>query len=416
MRASAISEVSPSAIVMRCCTTLRSTSASITLAMLTPAGKLYSPAFSAVVLPRRVTPMRKSNGERTILAAARSDAIARAPSPGLMTTTVSTVVGPGERKLRSSHNTTPPKTIAAKTSKASTTRMWVTGLATASINRGQHKRRVGSAESERIRQCRGNRTLSCLMRDKVNFGSYGWVVEVQGGRSNSVANRKHREDRFNGARSTQKMADRRLRRRHRELTCGIAEEPFDGSQLDLIAQRSRGSVGVDVVDVGRRELRALQRHLHRAISAAAVFRRRSYVMGVAGQTIAFHFAIHVRSTRFGVLVLLEHDDAGSCAHDKAVTVLVIGTRSLGWSVIESRRQCAAGNEARDAEATDRGFGAAGQHHIGIIECNQARSIADCMRSGRAGRNHGMVGPLIAEADRDIARGKIDQAPRYEKRR
>jgi hypothetical protein len=47
------------------------------------------------------------------------------------------------------------------------------------------------------------------------------------------------------------MADGGLRRRHGGLARRLAEQALDGAQLDLVAERRRGAVGVDVVDVGR---------------------------------------------------------------------------------------------------------------------------------------------------------------------
>ena len=43
----------------------------------------------------------------------------------------------------------------------------------------------------------------------------------------------------------------------RDLAGGIADQPLDGAELDLVAERGRGAVGVDVVDVRRRQLGAL---------------------------------------------------------------------------------------------------------------------------------------------------------------
>ena len=37
------------------------------------------------------------------------------------------------------------------------------------------------------------------------------------------------------------------------LAGGIAEQPLDRAELDLVAERGRGAVGVDVVDVGGRD-------------------------------------------------------------------------------------------------------------------------------------------------------------------
>ena len=116
---------------------------------------------------------------------------------------------------------------------------------------------------------------------------------------------------------------------------------------------------------------ALQRHLHGAEAAIAVFRRRGDVIGVARQAIALHFAIDLRAARLGVFVLFQHHDAGALAHDEAVAVLVIGPRGLLGRVVEAGGERAAGIEAGDADAADRRFRAARQHHIGIVEARSA---------------------------------------------
>src|ERR687889_438505 len=50
--------------------------------------------------------------------------------------------------------------------------------------------------------------------------------------------------------------------------------------VELVAERRRGPVGVDIVDVDRIDLRALQRHLHRPIAARALRMGRGDVVGV----------------------------------------------------------------------------------------------------------------------------------------
>ena len=156
---------------------------------------------------------------------------------------------------------------------------------------------------------------------------------------------------------------------------------------------------------------ALHRHLHGAIAAVAVFGRRGDVIGVARQAIADHFGIDFRAARLGVFQLFQHHDAGALAHHKAVAVLVIGPRGLGGCVVEGGGQRAAGDEAGDAEPADRRFRAARDHHIGVVQRDQPRGVADGMRAGGAGGDHGVVGALEADADRDLAGGQVDQPAR-----
>ena len=158
------------------------------------------------------------------------------------------------------------------------------------------------------------------------------------------------------------------------------------------------------------------RHRHAAERAVAVLGRRGDVIGVARQAVADHFGIDLGAARLGVLVLLEHDDAGALAHDEAVAVLVVGPRGLGRRVVEAGRQRAAGGEAGDRDAADRRFRAARHHHVGIAERDQARRVADRVRAGRAGGHDRMVRPLQAVLDRHVAGGEIDQAAGNEERR
>ena len=68
-----------------------------------------------------------------------------------------------------------------------------------------------------------------------------------------VAQGQDREGGLDRAGGAQQMADGALGRAHRRLAGGLAEQPLDRAQLDLVAERRRGAVGVDVVDVGRLE-------------------------------------------------------------------------------------------------------------------------------------------------------------------
>ena len=132
--------------------------------------------------------------------------------------------------------------------------------------------------------------------------------------------------------------------------------------------------------------------------------------------VADQLGIDLGAARAGVLELLEHHDAGALAHHEAVAILVIGARGPRRLVVEAGRQRAAGREARDRDPVDRRFRAAGDHHVGVVERDQPRRVADRMRAGRAGRDDRVVGALEAVRDRHVAGREIDQAARDEERR
>src|SRR5690606_41125646 len=62
--------------------------------------------------------------------------------------------------------------------------------------------------------------------------------------------------------------------------------------------------------------------------------------------------------RLRVLVLLQHHDAGSLAHDEAGVAAVIGARGLLRRVVVGGAQRLAGEEAGDADGHDRALGPA----------------------------------------------------------
>ena len=223
-----------------------------------------------------------------------------------------------------------------------------------------------------------------MVRHEVEGGLDRRVVEIDGRGRHAVADGEQREDRFDRAGRAEKVAGGRLGRGHRHLARGVAEQPLDGLQLDLVAHLRRGAVGVDVVDVVGGDPGALHRHPHAALGAVAILGRRRDVIGVAREAVADDLAIDLRAAGERMLALLEDDDAGALADDEAVAVAVIGSRRLGRTVVEVGRERPAGGEARDRQPVDRRLGAAGDHDVGVAERDQPGRIADGMgrRSSR----------------------------------
>ena len=81
--------------------------------------------------------------------------------------------------------------------------------------------------------------------------------------------------------------------------------------------------------------------------------RRGDVIGVARQAIADDLGINLGAARLGVLIFLEHDDAGALAHHEAVAILVIGAAGLFRLVVEIGAERARLGEAGDTERADR---------------------------------------------------------------
>lgn len=175
-------------------------------------------------------------------------------------------------------------------------------------------------------------------------------------------------------------------------------------------------MGVDVVDIGSRQTRTLQRHLHAAIGAVTVFRRSGDVEGISRQAVTDDFRIDLRAARLCVLELFENDDAGALAHDEAVTVDVIGARGFFRVVVVLGGQRLAGGKARERDTANRRFRTTGNHDVGVAERNQAAGVTDRMRAGRAGGDDRVVRAAKLMADRHLARGEVDEATGNEERR
>lgn len=56
---------------------------------------------------------------------------------------------------------------------------------------------------------------------------------------------------------------------------------------------------------------------------------------------------------------------------------------------------------------DAGFGAAGEHDVGVAELDEAGGVADGVGAGCAGGGDGVVGAAEAVAEGDVAGGHVD---------
>src|SRR5580658_8227708 len=147
----------------------------------------------------------------------------------------------------------------------------------------EHERSIGAAESERIRQRYIDRLLARLVRHEVDGGIHGWIVQVDGRRQHPVTHREQAEYRLDRTSGAEQMTDRRFRRRHRDVAGGVTDQSLDGLELDLVAERRRRAMGVDIVDIARRYAGAADRGAHAPERAIAVLGRRGDVIGVAGK-------------------------------------------------------------------------------------------------------------------------------------
>src|SRR5207245_9878039 len=102
----------------------------------------------------------------------------------------------------------------------------------------------------------------------------------------------------------------------------IAEAALDCYGLGEVAQRGRGSVGVDVVDVLAIETRIAQGVFHATRGAFSILLWRGHMVGVAAHPVTGELCVNLRAAARRVLEFLEHHHSGSLSQHESVAVPV----------------------------------------------------------------------------------------------
>src|SRR5437899_4260557 len=106
--------------------------------------------------------------------------------------------------------------------------MALAALRALASQRAEHDGRVGAAEAERVGHRGGDPHLPRLARHEIEVALRILLKQVRRRRRNLVADREHREHRFDARRGAQEVTRHRLGRRHGELACMVAERTLDG--------------------------------------------------------------------------------------------------------------------------------------------------------------------------------------------
>ncbi len=139
---------------------------------------------------------------------------------------------------------------------------------------------------------------------------------IVGGRRGGAAPARSRPPPGPGA--AEQVAGHRLGAGDDDLGGVLAERGVQHQALGDVALGRRGGVGVDVRDVGRADVRLVQRAQDRAGAAAALRVGLGDVVGVGGDAGAEHLGVDPRAAGPGVLLGLEHQHAGALAEDEPV--------------------------------------------------------------------------------------------------
>ena len=172
------------------------------------------------------------------------------------------------------------------------------------------------------------------------------IGQVDRRRDAALADGQDRGDGLDRAGGAEGVADHRLVGGHGDPPGVLAEDRPDGLQLGLVALRRRGRVGVDVVDVGRRQAGLLERAAGRADGADATGRRQRDVRGIGRRAVADELRQRLCAAGLGMLQRLEDDDPAALAADEAVA-----SRSRTAATPPPDRRC--GSTARASRRTRR---------------------------------------------------------------
>src|SRR5438105_3627909 len=139
------------------------------------------------------------------------------------------------------------------------------------------------------------------------------------------------------------------------------------------------------------------------------------VVSVSAHAIAYDFCDWLGPTRAGMFQLFKDENSGAFAHHKSVAVTVPWAAGFFGLVIARGKRTHRG-ETTNTERGDCRFSAAGNHHIGIAVLNNAKRIADGMRTRSTCGGSGFVGPFRAKTHGDVSGREVHDGRRNKKRR
>ncbi len=122
----------------------------------------------------------------------------------------------------------------------------------------------------------------------------------------------------------------------RDVVGRLAKDGLDGQRLALVVQLGAGAVGVDVVDLVRRQAGVVQGGLHGLGCARTVLGRGGQMVGVGAAAVAQNLAVDARPPGLGPAQLFQHQYRRAFAADEAVALLVKRPRGPGRILVVLR--------------------------------------------------------------------------------
>ena len=144
-------------------------------------------------------------------------------------------------------------------------------------------------------------------------------------------------------------------------------------------------------------------------------RRLGDVVSISAHTVPNNFRNRFSPARAGMFQLFKDENSGAFAHHKSVAVTVPWAAGFFGLVIARGKRTHRG-ETTNTERGDCRFSAAGNHHIGIAVLNNAKRIADGMRTRSTCGGRGFVRPFRAKTHGDVSGRQVHDGRRNKERR
>lgn len=138
------------------------------------------------------------------------------------------------------------------------------------------------------------------------------------------------------------------------------------------------------------------------------------MVGIGAEPVADELGINVCAAFFCVFEFLDHQDAGTFAHDEAITADIERTGGALWLIVAGAEGFHVAETAKTA-GENAGFAAAAEEGIGIAEFDDAPSLADRVVGGRAGGDDRHVWPAETVFHGNDAAGDVGDHHRNEER-
>src|SRR5271157_1932065 len=146
------------------------------------------------------------------------------------------------------------------------------------------------------------------------------LLQIDRWRNLSVPHSNQRGGNSCGATGSLRMPDLRLQAGHRRLARLLAQGQLQRARLNAVVQLRRGAVQVDVADVCRCDACIFHGHLNGAGRLLAALLQANAMKGFASGTISRYLGEDPRSSRAGMLVLLEEEHPRTFGHNEAVAI------------------------------------------------------------------------------------------------